>query len=73
MVLIGQFIGLRRRKSKKTELSREKSGWPQQNTLEIGKKTWSKDLEFKFTKMMINMKVCGNKTNDMGRELTGNT
>lgn len=52
-------------------LLRERNGLLRQGTLETGKITKSKSLEFSSTRMGISTRGCGRIINDMGKVLIG--
>jgi hypothetical protein len=53
------------------EALKEKNGNKHQDTLEIGKITVRKALEYNFIKTEISMKECGVKIKDMDKVPTG--
>ena len=55
------------------EASKEKNGNRHLDTLETGRTTVKMALAFSSTKTETSMRACGRETEDMAKELTGET
>ena len=73
MVLIEVYTGSRKRIDKKMELLKEKSGLTVPGTSVTGETTARKASVSNSTKMVINMKECGQWIKNMDKELTGDS
>ena len=71
MELTEVYTGFRRSKHRRMERSRVRSGSHLKNTLEIGEIISRKDSVSNSTKVETSTRVCGLKTRDMVKELTG--
>jgi len=73
MELTELFSGFKNKRLRKTVPSRVISGCHRLSMSEIGETTVKKGSAFSTIKTETNMKGCGQLTNDMARELTGET
>ena len=71
MVQKKQYFGLRKRRNKKMEQSKEKNGPLHNNILETGKKTKNMVMVSKYMTIKINMKATGKMILETEKVLTG--
>ena len=73
MDLIEVSTGLKKSQDKRMVASKEKCGKKHQDTSEIGETIAKRASVFNSIRMVINMKVCGLWTKNMGKVPTGET